>query len=77
MGVATPHYLRKYKEVEGIITLTWLYLEASKNRKESRGAHYRTDYPQRNNKDFLGWVCQKQAADTGPTKYFNISSVCF
>lgn len=63
MGAADPHYLLKYKEVEGIITLTRLYLEASKTRKESRGAHYRTDYPQRNDAEYLGWVCQKRAAD--------------
>ncbi len=63
MGAADPHYLLKYKEVEGIITLTRLYLEASKTRKESRGAHYRTDYPRRNDEEYLGWVCQKRADD--------------
>ena len=63
MGAADPHYLLKYKEVEGIITLTRLYLEASKTRKESRGAHYRTDYPHRNDAEYLGWVCQKRGSD--------------
>ena len=63
MGAKDAHYLLKYKEVEGIVTLTRLYLEASKTRKESRGAHYRTDYPQRNDKEFLGWVCQTCGED--------------
>lgn len=63
MGATDFHYLLKYKEVEGIITLTRLYLEASKTRKESRGAHYRIDYPQRNDEEFLGWVCQNIGLD--------------
>lgn len=65
MGAKDPHYLLKYKEVEGIVTLTRLYLEASKLRKESRGAHYRVDYPHRNDAEYLGWVCQRKAADGG------------
>ena len=63
VGAADPHYLLKYKEVEGILTLTRLYLLASLERRESRGAHYRTDYPQRNDRDYLGWVVQKQSLD--------------
>lgn len=63
MGAADPHYLLKYKEVEGIAVLTRLYLEASKARRESRGAHYRIDYPSRNDRDYLGWICQRQGSD--------------
>lgn len=63
MTAADAHYLLKYKEVEGIVTLTRLYLEASKTRKESRGAHYRVDHPQRDDENYLGWVCQTAADD--------------
>ncbi|CAA6677264.1 Succinate dehydrogenase flavoprotein subunit (EC [Lentimonas sp. CC4] len=30
-------------------------------RKESRGSHYREDYPDRNDKDWLCWIKIKQA----------------
>ncbi|WP_258359824.1 FAD-dependent oxidoreductase [Moorella sulfitireducens] len=63
MYAADPHYLLKYKEVEGIFLLTELYLRASLLRQESRGSHYRLDYPKRNDKDFLGWIVQRQGAD--------------
>ncbi|MCI8538401.1 MAG: FAD-dependent oxidoreductase [Oscillospiraceae bacterium] len=48
------HYLAKYNEVEGIAFLTRLFLEASLARRESRGSHYRVDYPKRDER-YLGW----------------------
>lgn len=48
------HYLAKYNEVEGIAFLTRLFLEASLARRESRGSHYRVDYPRRDER-YLGW----------------------
>lgn len=63
MGASDFHYLLKYKEVEGILTLTRLYLEASLARCESRGAHFRTDYPERNDDEYLGWIVQQLNED--------------
>ncbi len=48
------HYLFKYNEVVGIAFLTRLFLEASLARRESRGSHYRVDYPKRDER-YLGW----------------------
>lgn len=59
MRADDPHYLLKYKEVEGIFRLTELYLQASLARKESRGAHFRTDYPTPDQEHFLGWLVQR------------------
>lgn len=59
MKADDPHELLKYKEVEGIFRLTELYLQASLARKESRGAHFRTDYPKPDNQKFLGWLVQR------------------
>ena len=59
MSADDPHYLLKYKEVEGIFRLTELYLHASLARRESRGAHFRVDYPRLDNEKFLGWIVQR------------------
>lgn len=48
------HYLLKYNEVVGIAFLTRLFLEASLARRESRGSHYRVDFPKRD-EAYLGW----------------------
>lgn len=50
------HYLMKCKEVEAITTITEMYLKASIMRKETRGGHYREDYPMRNDAEWLGWI---------------------
>lgn len=54
MHVPDYHYLLKYNEVVGISFLTRLFLLSSLARKESRGSHYRTDYPKRD-ENYLGW----------------------
>ena len=48
------HYLFKYHEVTGIAFLTRLFLLSSLARRESRGSHYRIDYPKRDDA-YLGW----------------------
>jgi len=40
-------------ELAGMLKLAEITLTAAKTRRESRGAHYRTDYPKRNDKKFL------------------------
>lgn len=54
VGAPTPHYLLKRTELFGIADCTDLYLNASLLRRESRGSHFRADYPERR-EECLGW----------------------
>ncbi len=64
MGSGDAHYLMKCKEIEAIAIVTEMYLRASLMRKETRGGHYREDYPQRNNEEWLGWIKISQENNT-------------
>jgi len=57
------HYLMKTKEVEAIAMVTEMYLRASLMRTETRGGHYRVDYPVRNDDEWLGWIKIGQGQD--------------
>ena len=59
----TPHDLRLCHEMRHKILASELKLRASLFRKESRGTHYREDYPYRNDEEFLGWVLQEKGED--------------
>ncbi len=48
MTAPDPHYLTKLVEAQSMVLITEMYLKASLMRKESRGGHYREDYPERN-----------------------------
>ncbi|MFC1911034.1 FAD-binding protein [Chloroflexota bacterium] len=50
------HYLMKHIEVEAMVFATELYLRTSLLRKESRAGHYRVDYPERDNENWLKWI---------------------
>ncbi len=54
VGAPTPHFLTKRTELYGIADTTDLYLHASLLRRESRGSHYREDYPDKVPAS-LGW----------------------
>jgi succinate dehydrogenase/fumarate reductase flavoprotein subunit len=56
-----PHELRLAHETRNMILNAEMKLRSSMARKESRGSHYRDDYPQRND-DFLAWVKLKDDA---------------
>ncbi len=64
MGAEDTHYLMKYYEVRGIAFLTRLFLLASLERRESRGSHFRLDYPERDDR-FLGWITHVRDAGGG------------
>lgn len=56
MGSEDPHYLMKSIETSAIAQITEMYLKASLMRRETRGGHYREDYPHRNDNEWLGWI---------------------
>jgi len=54
------HYLGKCHEVRSYAVCAEMTLRAALMRTESRGWHFREDYPQRDDKDWLKWVIVKQ-----------------
>lgn len=56
IGNEDAHYLMKRLETNAIAKITEMYLKASLMRKETRGGHYREDYPHRNDAEWLGWI---------------------
>ena len=63
MTASDPHYLMKLYEVRGIFRVTELYLRASLLRRESRAGHFREDYPQRDDEQYLGWILLSEKDD--------------
>ena len=56
------HELRKCHETANMILNAEMKLRTSLMRTESRGSHYREDYPDRNDKDWLCWLKIKQGS---------------
>ncbi len=56
MGAADTHYLMKKREVQAAALTAELFLRASLMRTESRAGHYRDDYPDRDNENWLKWI---------------------
>jgi succinate dehydrogenase/fumarate reductase flavoprotein subunit len=54
------HYLSKCHEVKSMILCAELTFRSALMREESRGSHFREDYPNRDNKNWLKWVIIKQ-----------------
>jgi succinate dehydrogenase / fumarate reductase, flavoprotein subunit len=50
------HYLGKCHEVKSVALCAEMNFRAALMRKESRGWHYREDYPERDDKNWLKWV---------------------
>ncbi|ENN95922.1 succinate dehydrogenase flavoprotein subunit [Methanocaldococcus villosus KIN24-T80] len=46
INTSSPLYLQKYFELKNMITVSKLVIDSALYRKESRGAHYREDYPE-------------------------------
>lgn len=55
-----PHELRLAHETKNMIINAEMRLRASLFRTESRGTHYREDYPRRTDPDWLAWVMLKE-----------------
>ena len=60
MTASDAHYLLKLIEVHSIAAMTERYLRASLMRTESRAGHYREDYPERDDKNWLKWIVVSQ-----------------
>jgi len=58
------HELRLAHEVRNMLLNAEMKLRASLFRTESRGAHYREDFPARDDKNWLAWVVISQDGDT-------------
>jgi succinate dehydrogenase / fumarate reductase flavoprotein subunit len=52
-GLAFNHELIQYLELEGMLHLAEVIVEGALARKESRGSHFRIDYPKRDDKHWL------------------------
>ncbi len=63
-----PHELRLAHETKNMVLNAEMRLRASLFRTESRGCHYREDYPRRDDPDWLAWVLLKE--ENGKMKAF-------
>ena len=55
-----PHELRLAHETKNMVTNAEMRLRTSLLRTESRGCHYREDYPERDDKNWLAWIKLKE-----------------
>jgi succinate dehydrogenase/fumarate reductase flavoprotein subunit len=55
-----PHYLGKCHEVRSMTLCAELTFNAALMRSESRGFHFREDFPERDDKNWLKWIIIKQ-----------------
>jgi succinate dehydrogenase/fumarate reductase flavoprotein subunit len=60
MTAADGHYLMKLVEVQAITFITELFLRASLMRTETRAGHYREDYPNRDDENWMKWIVINQ-----------------
>jgi succinate dehydrogenase / fumarate reductase flavoprotein subunit len=64
-GMWTNQNLAYARAIGDMLKLALVMVDGSLERKESRGAHYRTDYPERDDKKFLKTTTAVYDADTG------------
>ncbi len=60
LSARDAHELRLAHETKNMVLSAEMKLRASLFRKESRGTHYREDYPLRDDKEWLAWVKIKE-----------------
>ena len=65
LTVKDAHELRLAQETKNMVLNAEMILQASLFRTESRGVHYREDYPRRDDPNWLAWVKIMQDAQGG------------
>ena len=60
---ASPHDMRLCHEMKHKVLSAEMKLRAGIERKESRGLHYRSDYPYRDDKNFLCYIAVQKDKD--------------
>lgn len=60
LHVETPHDLVQALELRNLLTATELVARAAQMRQESRGAHYRLDFPERNDAEWCKCIILKR-----------------
>jgi succinate dehydrogenase/fumarate reductase flavoprotein subunit len=56
LNAEDPHQLVKVHETRNMVQIAEIFLRASLERKETRADHYREDYPETDNKNWLKWI---------------------
>jgi succinate dehydrogenase/fumarate reductase flavoprotein subunit len=69
LHAASPHELVKAHETRNMVLVAEMCLRASLERRESRSDHYRSDYPNKNNREWLKWI-QVQKGPRGRMRLF-------
>jgi succinate dehydrogenase/fumarate reductase flavoprotein subunit len=59
----TPHDLVRYHEAQSLATCSEMLTRAALYRTESRGSHFREDYPERDDKNWLKWIIIQKDGD--------------
>lgn len=66
LAAKDPRDLAKLYEAKSMLQAAELFVRSSLMRTETRAGHYREDYPDRNNEEWLGWIYAKKGADGAP-----------
>ncbi|MBI4321294.1 MAG: FAD-binding protein [Chloroflexi bacterium] len=60
LAAPNPHELVKAQEARNYVQCAELVFKAALERKESRGSHYREEYPYRDDDNWLKWIVQRR-----------------
>ncbi len=66
LAAQDPRDLAKLYEAQAMIQGAELFVRSSLLRTETRAGHYREDYPQRNNEDWLCWIHARKGGNGKP-----------
>jgi succinate dehydrogenase / fumarate reductase flavoprotein subunit len=72
-GLAFNHELVQYLELEGMLHLSEVIVEGALARKESRGSHFRLDYPDRDDVHWLRHTIAYKRAEGPKLEYKNVT----